>query len=133
MYVYDDIVNTTLQTIAFASGTTALQEIANTSGINVNTTAISTNTAAGSFSNVTSSGSHTIKSSAGSLQKIIICDPTAANTITMFDSLVSAGVKIGTLVISSGVNPYDVSIGANYVSGLTVSGLTNNNFTVVYK
>lgn len=75
-----------------------------------------------SYSNLTTATTTNLKNGAGVLTIICVNNPTAATTITVFDSTIAtaSGVKIGTITLFASTNPcfpYNV----NFLTGLTIA------------
>lgn len=71
------------------------------------------------YTNITTDATTTIKSGGGILHTICINNPTATETITLYDNTVASGTKIGTITLAAttqGCFVYDI----NFATGLTI-------------
>jgi hypothetical protein len=86
-----------------------------------------------SYLNLTAAGTTTVKAGPGVLNRIILNNPVAAATVTLWDSLTAAGTKIGTITVPASPQLVALSYNVAFNLGLTIVITGAPDITVSYK
>lgn len=91
-------------------------------------------TTIGTYLNITGQATTVVKSGNGFLYSIVLNNPVATETITMYDNTAGSGTKIGTITIPATPQPVAIMYNANFLTGLTiVTATASSDITVVYR
>lgn len=96
--------------------------------------ATNTGAAAGYSSvNITGQATTLAKTGSGILHTVTFNKPTATTVVTIYDSLLGSGTKIGTITIPASPMPVTLTYDAVYSNGLTfVTGTADSDITATF-
>jgi hypothetical protein len=96
--------------------------------------AINTGTAVGYTPlNITGDATTLVRTGGGILHTLTFNNPTATETVTIYDGLTAGGTKLATITVPSGAVPVSLLYDLSYVVGLTiVTGTATGDITVTF-
>lgn len=96
--------------------------------------ALNTGEAVGySFRNIVGDGTTVVSPSAGILHTVTFNNPTATETVTIYDNIASSGTKVATITVPASPMPVTLTYDAALTNGLTVVTATaSSDITVTF-
>lgn len=85
------------------------------------------------YRNITTAATTVVKTGSGTLRRVVVGNPSAGGTISIFDNTAGSGTSIGIIAIPGATNsPFQLEYGLEFSTGLTVVTSTANNVTVIF-
>lgn len=85
------------------------------------------------FKNTTTATTTVVKTGAGTLRSIVVGNPSAGGTISIFDNTAGSGTSIGIINIPGTTNsPFRLDYGLEFTTGLTIVTSAAVNVTVIF-
>jgi hypothetical protein len=86
------------------------------------------------YQNITGDATTLVKSGAGTLHTITLNNPTATETITIYDNTVGSGTKIATITVPASPQPVTLTYDVDFWTGLTiVTAVATSDITVSFR
>ncbi len=85
------------------------------------------------YSNITGDATTVVKASSGILHTLTFNNPTATETVTIYDGAAAGGVKIATITVPSGAVPVTLHYDIHFQTNLTiVTATATSDITVSF-